>query len=91
MVLYANVAKERVSKEIGQSNEQLILDIMPYIGEIPENSILLSVERIVHTHNKGTVLYGYRLFNLYRYSDGTGENKSLCCAVSTVTQNMEQA
>ena len=91
VVLYANVAKESVSKEIGRSNEQLILDIMPYIGEILENSILLSVERVVHTHNKGTVLYGYRLFNLYWYSDGTGENKSLCCAISTVTQNMEQA
>ena len=42
-----------------------ILDVIPYVKEILSNSILASVERIAHTENKGTALYGYRLYNLY--------------------------
>lgn len=87
--LYADVANESISKSIGQHNEQSTLDAIPHIREILSNSILMGVERIVHTYNKGTALYGYRLYNLYWYNDGkTRTPHALAC---TVVQDLNKA
>ena len=87
--LYADVANESISKAIGQANEQSTLDVIPHIREILASSVLMGVERIVHTDNKGTALYGYRLYNLYWYSDGkTKTPHALAC---TVVQDLDKA
>ena len=87
--LYADVANESISKAIGQPNEQSTLDVIPHIREILENSILMDVERIIHTDKKGTVLYGYRLYNLYWYNDGKVKTPhALAC---TVLQDLNKA
>lgn len=65
------------------------LDIIPKIKEILGDSILLGVERIVHTDNKGTSLYGCRLYNLYEYD--TGNEKIPHCLACTVVQKMDKA
>ena len=88
-MLYADMVKESISKAIGQPNEQSTLDVIPKIKEIISDSVLLGIERIVHTGNKGTVLYGYRLYNLYWYD--TGGKKTPNCLVSTVVQSTNAA
>ena len=65
------------------------MDVIPHFKEILNNSICLSVERVVHTDNKRTSLFGYRLYNFYCYQDG--KNKTLHCLVSTVVQNTDNA
>lgn len=87
--LYSNIATESISKAIGQSNQQSTLDVIPHLKEILNNSICLAVERVVHTDNKRTSLFGYRLYNFYWYQDG--KNKTLHCLVSTVVQNTDNA
>ena len=88
--LDVDIAKESISKELGRGNIQGLLDIMPHIGELLEHSVLLNVERIMHTDNKGTVLFGYRMYNLYWYSE-SDQDRTLCCAIITVVQNTEKA
>ena len=87
--LYADVANESISKAIGQRNEQSTLDVIPHIGDILSNSILMGIERIAHTDNKGTALYGYRLYNLYWYIDGN--KKTPHALVCTVVQDLNKA
>ena len=87
--LYADVANESISKAIGQTNEQSTLDVIPHVGDILSNSILMGVERIAHTDNKGTALYGYRLYNLYWYTDGN--KKTPHALVCTVVQDLNKA
>lgn len=87
--LYADVANESISKAIGKSNEQSTLDVIPHIREILSNSILMGIERIVHTGNKGTALYGYRLYNLYWYKNG--KVKTPHALVCTVVQDLNKA
>lgn len=87
--LYSNIATESISKAIGQSNQQSTLDVIPHLKKILNNSICLAVERVVHTDNKRTSLFGYRLYNFYWYQDG--KNKTLHCLVSTVVQNTDNA
>lgn len=88
-MLYADMVKESISKAIGQPNEQSTLDVIPKIKEIISDSVLLGVERITHTGNKGTVLFGYRLYNLYWYD--VGGKKIPSCLVSTVVQSTNAA
>lgn len=88
-MLYADMAKESVSKAIGKPNEQSTLDAIPRIREILSDSVLMGIERIAHTGNKGTALYGYRLYNLYWYDDG--QKKSPNCLVCTVVQSTDSA
>ena len=90
--LYTDVATESVSKAVNEKDwagEQTILDVIPYVKEILSNSILASVERIEHIDNKGTALYGYRLYNLYWLEENN--KKTPHCLVCTVVQNTEQA
>ena len=87
--LYSTIATESISKAIGHTDEQSTLDVIPHLKEILNNSICLSVERVVHTDNKRTSLFGYRLYNFYWYQDG--KNKTLHCLVSTVVQNTDNA
>lgn len=87
--LYANVANESISKVVGHTNVQSTLDVIPHISKVLENSILLGVERIAHTGNKGTALYGYRLYNLYWYDDGKA--KTPHALVCTVVQDVNKA
>ena len=69
--LYSNVASESISKARLFQNEQSTLDVIPYLADILENSILMGVERVQHTGKKGTVLLAYRLYNLYWYQHET--------------------
>lgn len=87
--LYADVANESISKAIGQTNEQSTLDVIPHVGDILSNSILMGIERIAHTDNKSTALYGYRLYNLYWYVDGN--KKTPHALVCTVVQDLNKA
>ena len=87
--LYANAATESIYKAIGRDNEQSTLDVIPCIKEILSNSVLMGVERIVHTEGKGMVLYGYRLYNLYWYNDGKA--KISHCLACTVVQKLDKA
>lgn len=100
--LYTDVAKESINKAENRQDEQTVLDVIPQLTDILSNSILASVERIAHVNNKGTVLYGYRLYNLYWYeetveevnSNGQTEKKNKKtphCLVCTVVQNTEKA
>ena len=69
---------------------QPTLDIIPHLKKIFENSILLSVER-VHTDNKRSALYGYRLYNLYKYetiSNGVPVTETRAI-VGTIVQNVD--
>ena len=75
--------------EFSEGNQQSTLDVIPHLKEILNNSICLAVERVVHTDNKRTSLFGYRLYNFYWYQDG--KNKTLHCLVSTVVQNTDNA
>lgn len=88
-MLYADMAKESISKAVGKPNEQSTLDAIPRIREILSDSVLMGIERIAHTGNKGTALYGYRLYNLYWYDDG--QKKSPNCLVCTVVQSTDSA
>ena len=91
-VLYTDVANESISKVVNKkdkTSEQAILDVIPHLKEILGNSILASVERIKHTDNKNTALYGYRLYNLYWLEENN--KKTPHCLVCTVVQNTEQA
>ncbi len=88
-MLYADMAKESISKAIGKPNEQSTLDAIPQIREILSDSVLIGIERIAHTGNKGTALYGYRLYNLYWYDDG--QKKTPNCLVCTVVQSTDSA
>lgn len=87
--LYADVANESISKAIGQANEQSTLDVIPHVGDILSNSVLMGIERIAHTDNKGTALYGYRLYNLYWYVDRN--KKTPHALVCTVVQDLTKA
>lgn len=87
--LYADVANESIFKAIGHTNVQSTLDVIPHIREVLENSIMMGVERIVHTVGKGTALYGYRLYNLYWYDDG--KVKTPHALVCTVVQDLNKA
>ncbi len=49
----------------------------------------MSIERIAHTDNKGTALYGYRLYNLYWYQESNETTPR--CLVCTVVQNTDKA
>ena len=91
-VLYTDVTTESISKianKKDRTREQAILDVIPHLKEILSNSILASVERIKHTGNKHTALYGYRLYNLYWLEENN--KKTPRCLVCTVVQNTEQA
>ena len=88
-MLYTDVTKESISKATNRRDEQIVLDVIPHIREVLSNSILMSVERIVHTDNKGTALYGYRLYNLYWYQEGN--KKTPHCLVCTVVQSLDKA
>ena len=87
--LYVDVAKESIDKAQGKPDEQITLDVISHIRNILENSILMGIERIAHTAKKGTVLYGYRLYNLYWYQNGN--KKTPNCLVCTVAQNLDKA
>lgn len=87
--LYADMAKESISKAVGKPNEQSTLDAIPRIRDILSDSVLMGIERIAHTGNKGTALYGYRLYNLYWYDDG--QKKTPNCLVCTVVQSTDSA
>lgn len=87
--LFSNVASESIAKAKGLANEQSTLDVIPHIRDILSNSILMGVERIVHTDGKGTALYGYRLYNLYLYDDG--KVKTPHCLACTVVQDLDKA
>lgn len=87
--LYANIASESISKAIGKSDEQVLLDVIPHYKDILANSVFLAVERVAHTQGKGTALYGYRLYNLYWYEENG--KKTPHCLVSTVVQNTDSA
>lgn len=87
--LFPSVAGESISKAIGRTDEQSTLDVIPHIGDILSNSILMGIERIAHTDNKGSAIYGYRLYNLYWYQDGN--KKTPNCLVCTVVQDLDKA
>ena len=50
---------------------------------------MINVERINHTNNKGTVLYGYRLYNSYIYKNGNVDEERI--VVSTIIQTTNDA
>ena len=83
------IVAESINKVIGTSREQQVLDLVPYLKEILSNSVLLNVERIAHTDNKGTVLYGYRLYNSYIYKNGNLEEERI--VASTIIQTTDKA
>ncbi|MBE6685779.1 MAG: hypothetical protein E7591_00930 [Ruminococcaceae bacterium] len=85
--LYQDIVSESLSKEMGTGREQSIIDVVPSLREIISNSVLMSVEKVQHTDNKHTSLYGYRLYNFYKYNDG--HRTSINCLVSTVIQNLD--
>ena len=100
--LYRDVAKESINKAGKRHDEQTVLDVIPHLADILENSKFFAVERIHHTSNKGTALFGYRLYNLYWYeevvetekSNGQIEKKKIKtphCLVCTVVQSTENA
>ena len=84
--LFPSVAGESISKALGRPDEQSTLDVIPHISDILSNSVLMGIERIAHTDNKGTALYGYRLYNLYWYQNGN--KKTPNCLVCTVVQDL---
>ena len=65
------VASESIDKavKIAGGNPQVVLDIIPRLKELLENSYLLGVERTVHTGNKENVLFTYRLYNTFDYDE----------------------
>ena len=87
--LFPSVAGESISKALGRPDEQSTLDVIPHISDILSNSIFMGIERIAHTDNKGTALYGYRLYNLYWYQNGN--KKTPNCLVCTVVQDLDKA
>ena len=87
--LFPSVAGESIAKALGRPDEQSTLDVIPHIGNILSNSIFMGIERIAHTHNKGTAIYGYRLYNLYWYQNGN--KKTPNCLVCTVVQDLDKA
>ena len=87
--LFCDVASKSIAKAKGLANEQSALDVILHISDILSNSILMDVERIVHTDGKGTALYGYRLYNLYLYNDGKA--KTPHCLACTVVQDLDKA
>ena len=87
--LYIGIVNESVSKASGRDSEEILVDVIPSVKSILSKSVLLGVERLAHTDNKGTGLYGYRMYNLYWYK--RGNNRELNCLVCTVVQNVEKA
>ncbi len=56
---------ESISKEVG---DQSLIDAIPFLKELAENSILLGIERIKHTSfDKGTI--AYKLYNTFSYGN----------------------
>ena len=99
--LYRDVAKESINKATNRSTLQATMDVIPHLSDILENSKLFALERINHTSNKGTALFGYRLYNLYWYEETINKvedgkttqvkEKTPHCLVCTVVQNAEKA
>ncbi len=87
-----DIVSESIANQMNSGsfvNSQEMLDLIPHLKEAFENSILLNVER-VHTDNKHGALYGYRLYNLYKY-ETTRNGKPVTeirAVVGTIVQNM---
>lgn len=96
--LYADItpefARESLSKADQEEDKQIILDIIPYAGELLADSRLLAVERTKHNDNKKTSLLCYRMYNTYNrieMDDSQKPIKKQHAVVFTVVQNLADA
>ena len=78
--LNADIVSESISKIANASRKNLVMDTVPYLRTMLENSTIMGIEKIIHTNsktaNKKSAIYMYKAYNAFKY----GNSEYIICS-----------